>query len=255
MWSSALCLHISANVWLHISVKPVVYLKYPLLMNRPKRYLFVYVFSHLPQEVAKSVCFSVMKVFFLSEEFFCWYFHLQLHRGSTHLSDRNISKGCHTQDVYLNRKYEKTKKPIESINHGCCFKVRNIKLILNCHQETAAVVAKGLLIRVCEKATLWLDLCKNFPAEFMVLVSPFGSYWIKKKSLFTKSWSYYVANWKIERETTCFEALAQDYIHLLYCFFFFFKKTQDYLEVSPKRKGDKSLQRIRDLRTLCWRAG
>lgn len=137
-------------------MKPVVYLKYPLLMNRPKRYLFVYVFSHLPQEVAKSVCFSVMKVFFLSEEFFCWYFHLQLHRGSTHLSDRNISKGCHTQDVYLNRKYEKTKKPIESINHGCCFKVRNIKLILNCHQETAAVVAKGLLIRKsnCEKATL-----------------------------------------------------------------------------------------------------
>lgn len=184
MWSSALCLHISANVWLHISVKPVVYLKYPLLMNRPKRYLFVYVFSHLPQEVAKSVCFSVMKVFFLSEEFFCWYFHLQLHRGSTHLSDRKISKGCHTQDVYLNRKYEKTKKPIESINHGCCFKVRNIKLILNCHQKTAAVVAKGLLIRVCEKATLWLDLCKNFPAEFMVLVSPFGSYWIKKKSIY-----------------------------------------------------------------------
>lgn len=64
MCSSALCLHISANVWLHISVKPVVYSKYPLLMNRPKRYLFVYVFSHLPQEVAKSVCFSVMKVFF-----------------------------------------------------------------------------------------------------------------------------------------------------------------------------------------------
>lgn len=45
MCSSAFCLHISANVWLHISVKPVVYLKYPLLMNRPKRYLFVYVFS------------------------------------------------------------------------------------------------------------------------------------------------------------------------------------------------------------------
>lgn len=111
------------------------------------------------------------------------------------------------------------------MNHGCCFKVRNIKLILNCHQKTAAVVAKGLLIRVCEKATLWLDLCKNFPAEFMVLVSPFGSYWIKKKSLFTKSWSYYVANWKIESETTCFEALAQDYIHLLYCLFFL-KKTQ-----------------------------
>lgn len=64
MCSSALCLHISANVWLHISVKPVVYLKYPLLMNRPKRYLFVYVFSHSPQEMAKSVCFSVMKVFF-----------------------------------------------------------------------------------------------------------------------------------------------------------------------------------------------
>lgn len=48
----------------------------------------------------------------------------------------------------------------------------------------------------------------------------------KTYQIFTKSWSYYVANWKIESKTTCFEALAQDYIHLLYCLFLKKKKKQ-----------------------------
>lgn len=36
-------------------------------------------------------------------------------------------------------------------------------------------------IEVCEKMAFCLHLCKHFPAKFMVSVTQFGPYWIKKK--------------------------------------------------------------------------